>query len=232
MKHIHTLLILLFIAGLATAQEQETHAKEKQVRKVGSFDKVKATKGINITLIEGDKEQAEVHINNGSTSDVITELKNKTLTLKMRTRIYKGVAVQVYVTYVRLREIDAGTGASIDAENTIVADKLSLRAGTESSIELDVDVNALSANVSAGRMEIEGKAGFQEVKASAGGKYLAYDLECDETYAKSSTGARIEVTANKKLNATASAGGTVNYKGNPAKIQQKVSMGGKVNDDN
>jgi len=229
MKRIITLSIISLFLVAGTFAQEKNQSKHKQIRKTGSFYKVKASKGINVTLIEGEKEQAEVTIVNGSTDDVITELKNKTLTVKMKTKIYKDVAVQVYVTYVTLREVKAGSGATIDAENTITADKLLIDGGTDSEINLDIDVNVLEASVSAGRMEISGKTESQVVKANTGGKFLAYALKSDDTIAKANTGGRVEVTVTKSIKATASNGGTVNFKGNPEKIEKKTSLGGKVN---
>ncbi len=229
MKHIITFSIITLFLAAGTFAQEKNQEKHKQIRKVGSFDKVKATKGINVTLIEGTKEQAVVTIVNGTVADVITELNNKRLTVKMKTKIYKDVAVQVFVTYVIIREINAGSGASIDAENTISADKLLIEGGADSEIVLDIDVNALEASISAGRMELEGTAKSQVVKANAGGKYLSYDLTSDETIAKANTGGRIEVTVNESIKATAFNGGTVNYKGDPSKIDKKTSLGGKVN---
>ena len=225
------IIILSFISlVIATGgtSAQDNPKRKSQVRKVGSFDKVKATKGINVTLIEGTKEKVQVDIVNGSPNDVVTQLKNKGLTVKMKTKIYKDVAVQVYVTYVDLREVDAGSGATVDAENTIVTDKLHLDAGTDANIKLEIDVNALEADVSAGKIELSGKVKSQLVKANTGGKYLAYDLESEETIAKANTAGKVEVTVTKSLQGTASNGGTISYKGNPEKVIKKVSMGGKV----
>ncbi len=229
MKRIITFSIITLFLVAGTFAQEKNQEKHKQIRKTGSFYKVKATKGINVTLIEGDKEQAEITIVNGLPVDVITELKNKTLTIKMKTKIYKDVAVQVYVTYVTLREIKAGSGATIDAENTITADNLLIDGGTDSEVVLDIDVNALEASISAGRMELSGSAESQVVKANTGGKYLSYDLTSAEAIAKANTGGRVEVTVTKSIKATASNGGTVNFKGNPDKIDKKTSLGGKVN---
>lgn len=220
--------LFAFIALVALTSSVISQERHEQVRKLGSFDKVKATKGINVTLVEGSTEQAEVQIENGSLDDVITEVKNKKLTIKMKTKLYKGVAVQVYVSYTQIREIDAGSGAEIDGNNVIIADKLKISAGTESVVKLDIDVNALEADVSAGRMELAGEAVSQVVSVSTG-KYLSYDLVSDEAIVKSNTGGRAEVNVTQKLTATAGTGGTVNYKGDPAKVEQKTSMGGKVN---
>ncbi|MBK3518141.1 head GIN domain-containing protein [Carboxylicivirga marina] len=228
MKLTNTIILLFAIILGINAQEPD----HTQLRKVGSFDKVKASKGINVTLIEGDKEEVDVHIKNGEVTDVITEVKNRKLTVKMKTKIYKDVHVQVYVTYKRLRDIDAGSGATIDAENTIYAESLKLRGGTDAKLLLDVDVNNLEVTGSACKIELEGKTKFQDVSIGTGGKYLAYNLESEETYAKSTLGSIVEVVANEKLSGTAGSGGVVYFMGEPDKIEKKESTGGKVKKEN
>ncbi len=224
-----TSTIVLLWAVLTGLQAQDPD--HTQIRKVGSFDKVKASKGINVTLIEGDKEEVDVHIKNAEITDVITTVKNRELQVKMKTKIYKDVAVQVYVTYKRMREIDAGSGATIDAENTIYAESLKLRGGTESNITLDVDVNNLDVKGSTSKIEIEGKAKYQEVNIGAGGKYLGFNLESKEAYIKATLGSIVEVTANEKLDARAGSGGVVYYRGEPGKIETSENTGGKVKKD-
>ena len=218
-------IVLLFALVFNTLAQEPDHT---QIRKVGSFDKIKASKGINVTLIEGDKEEVDVHIKNGEITDVITEVKNRKLTVKMKTKIYKDVHVQVYVTYKHLREIEAGSGATIDAENTIYAESLKLRAGTEANLLLDVDVNNLEVDGSACKIELEGKTKFQEVSIGTGGKYLAYNLESNETYAKATLGSSVEVTANDRISGTAGSGGVIYYMGDPNKVEKKENTGGKV----
>lgn len=224
-----TLTVLLLFAVIFSLNAQE--ADHTQIRKVGSFDKVKASKGINVTLIEGDKEEVDVHIKNAEVSDVITTVKNRRLTVKMKTKIYKDMAVQVYVTYKRLREIEAGSGATIDAENTIYAESLKIHGGTESNVLLDVDVNNLDVSGSTSKIEIEGKAKYQDVKIGAGGKYHGFNLECAETYAKATLGSVIEVTATEKLGGTAGSGGVVYYRGEPNKVEKSENTGGKIKKD-
>jgi hypothetical protein len=222
-------IVLLFAVLLSSFAQQPDHT---QLRKVGSFDKVKATKGINVTLIEGDKEEVDVHIKNAEVTDVITEVKNRKLTVKMKTKIYKDVHVQVYVTYKRLREIEAGSGATIDAENTIYAESLKLRAGTDANLLLDVDVNNLEVNGSACKIELEGKTKYQEVSIGTGGKYKGFNLESEEAYAKATLGSVVEVNAKERLSGTAGSGGVVYYMGEPDKIEKKENTGGKVKREN
>ncbi len=226
MRLFSTLITALFIAVGATTVAQSKH---KENRDLPEFEKVKATKGINITLIEGDKQNVEVNVQNALLTDVITTVENRTLVLKMKTKIYKNMAVQVYVTYTKLREIDAGMGASVDAENTIEADNLKISAGADTNIQLDVEVsNALEVSLSAAKATITGSAKYQDITANTGSKYFGFDVECDEAFVKANTGGTIQVNASKKLQATAGTGATVEYKGNPDNFEYKESLGGKV----
>ena len=227
MKRTHTILLLLAIAFGISAQEPD----HTQLRKVGSFDKVKAAKGINVTLIEGDIEEVDVHIKNAEVGDVITEVKKRKLIIKMKTKIYKNMAVQVYVTYKKLREVEAGSGATVDAENTIYAESLKLRAGTDANLLLDVDVNSLEVSGTACKIELEGKTKFQEVNIGAGGKYSAYNLTCKEAYAKATLGSTVQVAVEDKLSGTAGSGGMVYYRGEPSTIDRNENTGGKIRKD-
>ncbi|WP_430811194.1 MULTISPECIES: head GIN domain-containing protein [unclassified Carboxylicivirga] len=221
-------IVLLFALTVGMYAQEPDHT---QIRNVGSFDKIKAAKGINVTLIEGDKEEVDVHIKNAEVSDVITKVKNRELSVKMKTKIYKDMAVQVYVTYKRLREIDAGSGATIDGENTIHAESLKIRGGTESNVLLAVDVNNLDVKGSTSNIELEGKARYQDVNIGTGGKYKGFNLDCDETYARATLGSIVEVIANKKLSGTAGSGGVIYFRGEPAKLEKNENTGGKIKKD-
>jgi len=223
-----------FIAFLLTLSlsihSQTTTPVEKKIekREIGSFNKIKAGKGINVTLVEGKKESIEIHIKNALPEDVISELAGKTLTLKMKTKIYKEVAVQVYVTYIQLVEVAASVGASIDSETYIKADRLVVSAGTDAAINIQVDVNALEASASASLINVSVTARYQEVVANTGATYNATDVQSDEVYVKSNTGANATVRAGKKLTANAGSGGKIYYYGNPAILESSATMGGKI----
>lgn len=218
------LITLIFTSTLLLhAQKMVGH------RELPEFEKIKATKGINITLIEGDKQDVEINIDNALLDDVITTVENRTLILKMKTKIYKNMAVQVYVTYTKLREIDAGLGASVDAENTIEAENLKISAGADTNIELEVEVtNSLEVSLAAAKATITGTTKYQVVNANTGSKYFGFDLECEEADIRGNTGATLQVNATNRLKATAGTGAVIEYKGNPSKFEYRETVGGKV----
>lgn len=226
MRQILVFLAAILLSFSAMAQDDN---RKIETRNISQFEKIRVSKGINVTLVEGEKPKAEVHIKNADLSDVITESDKNTLTLKMKTKIYKDVAVQVFVTYQTLREISVGAGGSVDAKTTLFADQLTLEAGMDGSIEIYVDVNALEASASAARITVSGTAKTVEAKATTGGKFEGADLETEKAYVKANTGGNLTINVTQLLDASAGTGGTVEYTGNPPKVETKETLGGKVN---
>lgn len=213
MKKIFLALVLFGTLTAAIAQD-----KKSEQRSIGTFNELDADKGINVTLIEGDREKLTVEIVNADLSDVITELKGRTLEIKLKTKIYKDVAVQVYVTYKSLKSIKTGTGAFVDAEGVLHAENLDLKAGSGSTIILDIDTKSVSSHLSSSKIELVGTTEFQDVTTNTGSKYIANNLTSKETFVKASTGGTAWVSATDKLEAKTSTGGRVTYKGEPEKL--------------
>jgi hypothetical protein len=230
--------ILIFMMALATSlsafaqDEQKIHVDEAQVVKethtIKDFTKLKVNKGINVTLIKGDEPSAEINIVNTSLSDVIIENDQNELTIKMKTRIYQDVSVQVYLTYRDIREISLGSGSSIDNQEALEGKVLILNAGLDSVIDLKLDVTSVEADVSAARITLEGYARTLEGKATAGGKLQGQNLEVEKAYVTANTGGIATVNASELLDAKAGTGGTIEYLGEPKKLSTKETFGGKV----
>ena len=222
------LMALILTAPVFSQENEENQEGSKEVRDVKEFDKLKVTKGINVTLIKGLKPEAEINIVNTLADDVIIENEKNELIIKMKTRIYQDVSVQVYLTYTDLREIKTGSGATVDAEEPISGNLLVLDAGMDSSIELEIDVETLEANVSAARITLEGKASTVEAKATTGGKFEAEKLESHEAFITANTGGVATVNVTKQLEAKAGTGGKIEYSGDPEKVKSREIIGGTV----
>jgi len=233
MKPLLIILMIIVTSFGAFAQEEETRTVdeaqiEKETRAIRNFSKLKVSKGINVTLIKGDEPSAEINIVNAPLSDVIIENDQNELTIKMRTRIYQDVSVQVYLTYQDIREITLGSGSSVDNQEVLEGKVLILNAGLNSVIDLKLDVTSVEADVSAARITLEGYAKTLEAKATTGGKLQGQNFEVDKAYVTANTGGIVTVKATKLLDAKAGTGGTIEYLGEPEKMNTKETFGGKV----
>ncbi|MFW6257495.1 MAG: GIN domain-containing protein, partial [Prolixibacteraceae bacterium] len=104
MKRLFFTLFLFVTVFSLFAQEEDANIV-KETRTIKDFNKLKVSKGINVTLIKGEEPGAEINIVNAPPADVLIENDKNELTVKMKTRIYKEVSVQVYLTYTDIREI-------------------------------------------------------------------------------------------------------------------------------
>lgn len=233
MKKLLIFMMAIAVSLSAFAQDEtKIHVDEAQVEKetraIKDFNKLKVSKGINVTLIKGDELSAEINIVNAPPSDVIIENDQNELTIKMKTRIYKDVSVQVYLTYRDIREISLGSGSSVDNQGVLEGKVLILNAGMDSVIDLKLDVTSVEADVSAARITLEGYAKTLEAKATTGGKLQGQNLDVEKAYVTANTGGIATVKASELLDAKAGTGGTVEYLGEPEKLNTRETFGGAV----
>lgn len=218
--------LLSFTLGNAIGQQSET-------RSVGSFSGIKAGEAIDVYLKKGDKESVRVEVTGTSLSDVITEVSGSSLRIHMESGNYRKTNVKVYVTYVKLDKISASSASNVFSEGTIKASSMDISVSSAATVELSLDAGEVTAGVSsAGDIVLEGKAKSLEVEASSAGDVDAYRLECENVRARASSAGSAKVTATRELDARATSGGDVRYRGNPLKTNTDSSSGGSVKKSN
>ncbi|MGQ1946660.1 GIN domain-containing protein [Geofilum sp. OHC36d9] len=201
-----------------------------ETRALNNFDKIIVSRGINVTLEEGLSPQAEIRIKNATPDDVILVQEGMTVTIKMRPKIYKEMAVNVFITLGTnpIREINAGTGGSVYSEIELEGDQLKLEAGADASIQLQVAMKKVVVNTSAATIHLTGTSDFLDITASAAGRFDGLNLETGQAAAKANMGSKIYLWVTQKLEAKSATGGKIGYTGNPEKVEIKTSLGGTV----
>lgn len=219
------LFSLLFIT--AFSQQSET-------RTVGTFKGVKVSEAVDVYLKKGEKESVKVEVNGVSLSDVLTELSGSSLRVHMRDGRYRNNrSVKVYVTYVTLERISSSSASNVFSEGTIKASMLDVSASSAGSVEISLDAESVSVDVSsAGDATLEGKARSLRLESSSAGSVDAYNLECESVDASVSSAGSAKVFVSKELDAQASSGGSIRYRGSPLKTNTNASSGGSVKKSN
>jgi hypothetical protein len=81
-----------------------------------------------------------------------------------------------------------------------------------------VIANSVATNTSSGAtIRVSGNTDNHAAKASSGSSIKAYDLMSKNVIVKVSSGANIDIHASEKIEARASSGGDIDYKGAPKK---------------
>ncbi len=203
--------------------------QESEVRSVGSFTGVKASEAIDVYLKKGDKESVRVEVTGTSASNVLTEVGGSYLRIHMKDGRYKNRNVKVYVTYVSLEKIHASSAANIFSEGTIKSNSIDISASSAATVELSIETGSATIDASsAGDVVLEGKARLLEVEVSSAGEVDAYALESESVRANASSAGSAKISVSKELTAHASSGGSIRYRGAPAKTNTDSSSGGSV----
>jgi hypothetical protein len=206
-------------------------SQQTETRSVGSFRGIKVSQAIDAYLKKGDKESVRVEISSGSPSDVVTQVEGSSLRIKMRDgkNFWNKVNVKVYVTYVNLEKISASSAASVFSEGIIKTGDIEISVSSAANVEVSIDANsAMIDTSSAGEVVVEGKSPKLEVEVSSAGDVDTYRLESESVIVKASSGAEAKVSVSKDLEANASSGADIRYRGNPARTNTHSSSGGSV----
>jgi len=227
MKKSIVVFFLLFATSILFAQESEQ-------RQPGSFRGIKAAEAIDVYLKKGDKESVKVEVSGTKLSNVITEVSGNTLRIHMQSGNYRDRKnVKVYVTYVLLDRIAASSASNVFSTGTIKATSFDINASSAASVEISLEATntTLSAS-SAADIVLQGKSKSLEVEASSAADINCYDFESEVVNASASSAGDIKINATKELEAHASSGGSVRYRGNPSKTNTGSSSGGSVKKSN
>lgn len=218
---LFTTLLVTGSLGLALAQSDY---------KLQPFDAIAVTGNIEVILLKGDAEKAVVEVFGIPEDELNIRVSGEELKLSiLNSLFYKNEKIKVTVYYKKLRSIRGHAGAKIASNELIEADKLIARATSGAEVRLDINVNALEGTANEGGiLELKGKTESQEATANTGGQYRAFDLECQRTSARASTGGQIEIVATETLDANANLGGEIRYKGNPDERNRRTVLGGGV----
>lgn len=205
------LVLLMGISGFAQKTVYDANATK---RTVGSFHGIDASAGIQVLISQGTEEGVAVSVSDPEYADRIrTEVKSGVLHIYRDSdwRFWnqlKNFKATVYVSFKNLDKIEVSSGASVKG---------------------DIKGDNLTTHQSSGGMVyLKGSVAKLKSDASSGGMLRAFDLTADFLTADVSSGGGIEVTVHKEVNADASSGGFVRYKGQALIRDISTSSGGSV----
>ena len=219
-----------YIVFLASCFSLRVFAQQSEVRQIGSFQGIRSSEAIDVFLKKGDKESIKVEVSGTDLANVVTELMGSTLKIHMRDQKFLGRrTVKVYVTYTRLEKISASSASNVFSEGVIKSDNLGIAISSAASVEVNVESESLIVEASsAGNSVLEGKVKSLEIEARSAGDIDAYRLESEKVYVRTSSGGSAKINVTKELEAHASSGGSIRYRGNPVKTNTDSSSGGSV----
>ena len=228
--------ILLFIGaglGLSAQTINDQHAEKRQV---GNFHGIDVGTGIELLLTQGNTEDVAVSAATPEFRDrIITRVENGILKIHYETKTgainktRENKDLKAYVSFKSLDRLHASTGAEVTISGVLQSTTLDMQANTGATINGKVDLGSLKLEQNTGsKVTLTGKTGQVDAEGSTGSKFTGEDMTTTSCKVQVSTGARFTIHASKELEAKASTGAIVRYKGEAGIKSVKANTGGTV----
>ncbi|HAA10489.1 MAG TPA: hypothetical protein DCE41_01860 [Cytophagales bacterium] len=245
------LLIVLFavLPALVFAHGVE---QDTEIRSMKPFTEIKASSGVNVVLTPGPNPEVRVSVGNrGRLSGVSTQVSGRTLRISVSSSLNVS-QVEVEVFYQELSALRASSSASIVGEEFIMADQflvdvsstgrvqarvqadeVELDASSTGVIQLEIEADKIFADGSSNAgMMLSGVTDRMISEVSSGAEIKGYSLAVEHATLDVSSGGHIELRVTDKLEAEASSGGSIRYRGEPTNTFLKPRSGGSIKSKN
>ncbi|HEC44655.1 MAG TPA: hypothetical protein ENI20_17710 [Bacteroides sp.] len=230
MKKSIFLLLALMITGISTQLKAE-EPKAEEPKELDPFHSIVISSEIIAELVLSKKESIEPDFVGADNNNLIAEVVDSVLKLRMKTGKYKDADLKLKIYYTRdLKRMEASSRARIWSEEDLYFDNdLTVKLNNGGEIRFMLVCDSLSASLSQGSViSLKGKARALRVKASTNATFSGYNFETTTTHAVASGTGKVKVSVSEYLNANATTKGFIGYVGEPDKVDEKTSLGGEI----
>lgn len=209
---------------------------EREVRTIATFDRIKF-KGVGeLHLSQGDHEELAIEANEEIRKNISTEVVDGTLVIGyhfdwqdvLGLRWIGAGRTYIFITVKELKGFSLSGAGSLDSK-ALKTDNLDLSLSGAGSINIEsLSASRLTISLSgAGSIATAGKVDSLDAQLSGAGSLKASELQTEEARVVVSGAGSARVKVAKKLDATISGVGSIDFSGEPA-VTQKVSGVGSL----
>jgi hypothetical protein len=218
------LFVLLFIPGAFAGYSQDTIYRE-----LPPFTALQVSGKITVQLYQAEKESLSILTKDFDPRQIRTTVENNTLKIDMAVTssgIQKGL-VNLY--FKEIRKMDIRNNAEVITASLFKADSLMVSLKFGGSLFLDADLGYLKSNASGGGLlTAEGYAVRQDIVVSSRATISAFKLESEIIRVEASSGGKAKISVDSELDARATTGSYISYKGDPPRKNINASPGAEV----
>lgn len=219
MKHIILSICLLCVGNIVLGQK---------IQELDSFHSIKANGKFELRIVASEKPSVTIKSEQVDFSQVICVVSEKQLVIKTGNGFPKGTKVMIEVACSELQKVELGNGVNAYNRDTLFAEKLTLISKSGSELDMVVNSDTIYAKVNKGGfMRLSGDASHVQLRTSSKGDYRATTLNVNSMTANLSGGSA-EVKVKEMLDVKANMKGRLDFVAQPAKIEKKESLGGRV----
>lgn len=195
------------------------------------FTAIRTSTGLDVNITQENQNAVIVEADENLQNLIVTEVENGVLKIYSEKNIWSAKSKKVHVSIKKLNSLKASSGSEVRSVKKIQSEEISIGASSGASVRMTVVANSIATNTSSGAtIRVSGSADNHAAKASSGSSIKAYDLISKNVIVNVSSGANIDIHASEKIEARASSGGDIDYKGTPKKVLRRSSSGGSISD--
>lgn len=234
MKHSLKLLILTLIvmtASIASAQVRGNGNVTRETRSLSPFNSIEVDGVVNLILIQGDREYAEVEADKNLQPYISLKVSGDKLNISTNEDIdiEKTTKMNVYVTFKDIKSLDLNGVGNARSEGRLDLTSLNIENSGVGNIDIEMNGSTLKAqNNSVGNMIFSGNVNNVDIEHNGVGNIKAFDLTAGILKIESNAVGNAEVKSNDEIYITLNGIGNVSYKGNAVVKQMNVNGMGKV----
>ena len=221
--------IFLLLTFLYAETSVQVCAREAKV--LDPFHSIVVSSEIITELVLSDREAIEVNFSGAEKTNLIVEVVDSVLKIRMKTGQYKDAKLNVRVHYTKdLRSMEANGRGQIWSEEELYFDNnLTVKLFNGGEMRFNLYCDSLSATLSQGSIiHLKGKARALQVKSTTNATFSGYEFETENAEVVATGTGKAKVSVSRYLKATASSKGFIGYVGEPPKVDDKTSLGGEI----
>ena len=228
---------ILFIAALFTSCSIDIFNRVNGNRNVlvkerkpqDDFSGITVSTGIDVFISQGNTNSITVEADENLHDIIITEVNNGVLKIYSDKNIWKAKARKVHVTLENLTLLKATSGSDVHSETIITTNEISITATSGADINIEIDAQSIATSATSGAdIKVYGTAINHASNATSGSAIDAHNLKSENVIVKVTSGADVQIYASKKIEAKATSGGAIDFRGNPGIINRKTTSGGSI----
>lgn len=219
MKRV-VLLLMIITSGFVSKAQNVVYDENAEVRTVANFNSIELSGAVSLYISQGTVQGIAISAGEEKYNNKIrTDVNNGVLRISVDGGVWNGFnwtnrKLRAYVTVTELNRLEVSGASYVSISGTLKSDDLRFDVSGASEVKGIVNVNKLNIEMSGASVaRLAGTVKEGLIEASGACKINSYNLVMETCKVSSSGASDIRVTVNGELNADASGGSSIYYKG-------------------
>lgn len=235
MKKILLFIALVSVSFLKVQSQDVVYDENVEPRTVTEFSAIEVSGSISLYMSQSNDYAVAISAGDEkNNSKIKTEVKNGVLKISVDGGFWNGMGwanrkLKAYVSFKSIRALNISGASFVTSSGPITLDALKIEVSGASEVKTEIHVKQLDLDISGASVaRLSGSADNASIDASGATKVSSYDLAVNSCKAAASGASSIRITANKELNASASGGANIYYKGSASVVNINSSRGADI----